>query len=418
MERDGTEWNAAITEGAAAGPACGPAYGYVPKGWGFTMMTGRVFRRAAAGLCTLGLGLTVWAVAPAAQAAPAAKYRYTLSKIAFTGSRLAIAASDSHGDLYYFWQKAGTNAWHKQLVIGGKRGHAYSKPSIAWTGSAVVIATVDSAGDLVAFTQHVHSTAWKRKLVAKGSGGKYQAPSVAVVPGGTVLISAGKPGQLSSFELAPGGSSWTRLTVGFGTFGSPSIITCYDSLVSAYLALITATSGGTLYFWWELVKTPGWHQETVATAGPGGSYAGGSLAASTNKLMITAATTAGAVDTWSQSIGGTGWSEETVATGSGSPYSHSVIDWTGPVGLVSYFVITATSKAGKLAYWWQQVGLTSWNPETIASAGKHAGYATPAISMTGKSVIITAINTKHGDVDFWYQPFTTNPWHKQLVAAG
>lgn len=388
------------------------------------MTAGRVFRRnAAAALCALGLGLTAWAAAPAAQADQAAKaatYKYTLSKIAFTGSRLAIAATDSHGDLYYFWQKAGTTAWHKQLVIGGKRGHAYSKPSIAWTGSAVVIATLDSSGDLVAFTQHVHSTAWKRKLVASGSGGKYQAPSVAVVPGGTVLISAGKPGQLASFELASGGSSWTRQTVGFGTFGSPSIITCYDSLVSAYLALITATSGGTLYFWWELVKTPGWHQETVATAGPGGSYAGGSLAASTSKLMITAATTAGAVDTWSQSIGGTGWSEQTVATGSGSRYSHPVIAWTGPVlgGPDSYFVITATSKTGELAYWWQLVGSTSWNPETIASAGKHAAYATPAISMTGKSVIITAINTKHGDVDFWYQPFTTNPWHKQLVAAG
>jgi hypothetical protein len=382
------------------------------------MTTGRVFRRATAGLCTLGLGLTVWAAGPAAQAAPAATYRYTLSKIAFTGSRLSIAASDSHGDLYYFWQKAGTNAWHKQLVAAGGRRQAYSKPSIVWTGSAVVIATLDASGDLVAFTQH--SASWKRKLVAKGGGHRFQAPSIAAVPGGAVLISAGKPGQLASFELAPGGSSWTSQIVGYGNFGSPSVITAYDSLASAYLALITATSGGTLYFWWEFVKTPGWNQETVATAGPGGSYGGGSLAASTSKLMITAATTAGAVDTWSQSIGGTGWSEQTVTTGGGSRYSHPVIAWTGPVngGPDSYFVITATSQKGKLGYWWQQVGTTSWNPETVASAGKHASYANPAISVTGKSVIITAINTKHGDVNFWYQRFTTNPWHKQVVATG
>jgi hypothetical protein len=280
-----------------------------------------------------------------------------------------------------------------------------------------MIATLDASHDVVAFTQH--GSAWKRKVVAKGSGGKYQALSIAAVPAGPVLITAGKPGQLASFELASGGSSWTPLTVAFGTFGAPSIIVAYDGLISRFLALITATSGGNLYFWWERLDVLGWHQETIASAGPGGSYAGGSLTATTNRLMITAATTAGAVDSWSQSIGGTAWSEQTVTTGGGR-YSHPAIAWTGPVsgGSVAYFVITGTSQNGKLAYWWQQVGLTSWNPETVAAAGKHAAYANPAISVTGKSVVITAINTKHGDVDFWYQPFTTTPWHKQLVASG
>jgi len=271
-------------------------------------------------LWTLGLGLTIWVAGPAAQAAQrpvaagitrsqshsastartvratraaqvalAAKYKYTLGKIAWTGSRLAIAATDSRGDLYYFWQKGGTTAWHKQLVASGGHGQAYSKPSITWTGNAVVIAVLDSSGDLIAFTQHAHTTSWKRKVVARASSGRFQAPSIAADPAGAVLISAGSTaGLLVSFELAPGHSSWARLTVGYGTFGSSSIITCYDSLVSAYLTVITATSGGTLDFWWERLDTPGWHQETIATAGPGGTYAGGSLAATTNELMITA----------------------------------------------------------------------------------------------------------------------------------
>ncbi len=116
------------------------------------MKTGRVFRSGSAGLCALGLGLTVWAAGPAAEAAQrparsashaqsaaqaaqvartalAAKYKYTFSRIAFTGSRLAIAATDSHGDLYYFWQKAGTTKWHKQLVAGASRKQAYGRPS-------------------------------------------------------------------------------------------------------------------------------------------------------------------------------------------------------------------------------------------------------------------------------------------------
>ncbi|HUA41413.1 MAG TPA: hypothetical protein VMA32_07610 [Streptosporangiaceae bacterium] len=380
------------------------------------MRTRHVFGRIAAGLCTLGIGLTLWSVAPAAQAAPAATYKYTLSKIAFTGSRLAIAATDSHGDLYYFWQKVGSSSWHKKLVAGGGHGKAYTKPSIAWTGSTVMIATLDASGDVVAFTQH--SSTWKRKVVAKAAGHRYQAPSIAAVSGGAVLITAGKPGMLTAFELATPGGSWTQQTVGFGNFGSPSIITAYDSLASRYLALITATSGGSLYFWWQFVGTSTWAQETVATAGAGGSYASPSLTATTKELEITAGTTAGAVDTWSQSIGGSGWAEQTVATGSGTRYSHPVIAWTGPVGADSYLVITATSHTGTLAYWWQQVGLTSWNPETVAPAGKHAAYASPAISVTSKSVVITAINTKPGSVYFWYQPFDTTAWHKQLVAAG
>ncbi|HEY2080103.1 MAG TPA: hypothetical protein VGH53_27565 [Streptosporangiaceae bacterium] len=101
-------------------------------------------------------------------------------------------------------------------------------------------------------------------------------------------------------------------------------------------------------------------------------------------------------------------------------YSHPKIAWTGPVpgGSASFFVITATSQKGRLAYWWRQAGLTSWNLETVASAGKHAAYANAAISVTGSSVIITAINTKPGDVNFWYQKFTTTRWHRQLVAGG
>jgi len=395
------------------------------------MTTGRVSRSVAAGLSALAIGLTAWVAVPAAQAAGrpaqtaqtsraalAAKYKYTLSKITFTGSRLAIAATDSHGDLYYFWQKAGTTKWHRQLVGSGGRGQAYSKPSIAWIGSTVVIVALDHAGDLVVYTQH--GASWKRKVVSRASGHKFQAPSVAADPFGPVLIAAARNGQLVSFELEPGHSNWTRQTAGYGTFGSPSITICYDSLISRFLAVITATSGGTLDFWWERLDNVGWHSETVAAPGPSGSYTGGSLTATTSELMITAATTGGTVDTWSQSIGGSGWSEQTVATAGTNRYSHPVIAWTGPVGggSASYFVITAASQTGKLAYWWEQDGLTSWNPETVASAGKHAAYANPAISVTGKSVIITAINTKPGDVYFWFQKYTTNPWHKQLVAAG
>ncbi len=59
-----------------------------------------------------------------------------------------------------------------------------------------------------------------------------------------------------------------------------------------------------------------------------------------------------------------------------------------------------------------------WNPETIAKKGTTAVYANPGIAVSSTSVLVTAINTKPGDVMFWHQGLGTNPWYKQVVAKG
>ena len=64
-----------------------------------------------------------------------------------------IAATDKHGDLYYFWQASGTTTWHKQLVAAGSSALAYSKPWITAAGATVYVAAVDGAGDLYYFTK-------------------------------------------------------------------------------------------------------------------------------------------------------------------------------------------------------------------------------------------------------------------------
>jgi hypothetical protein len=58
------------------------------------------------------------------------------------------------------------------------------------------------------------------------------------------------------------------------------------------------------------------------------------------------------------------------------------------------------------------------DPETVATKGKQAFYANPGFSVTSSSVVITAINTKPGDVIYWHQAFGTKPWPKQVVATG
>jgi hypothetical protein len=374
----------------------------------------------AGGAAALSLGMLAVA-APAAQASQrpaagvAATYPYNFSRIAWTGSDEVIAATDSHGDLYYFWQASGTTTWHKQLVARG----GYSKPSIAWTGQAVFIATVTAGGYLVSWTKAPGASTWSSTLIAAPDPGKYQAPSVTVSTDGAIMISAYASGQLQSFTQAPGGVTWSQNTVAYGTFGPSSITTAYDSLASAYLGLITTSSGGTLEFFWEFRGTGAWNQETVASPGTAGSYTGGSVTASTTDIVITAATTTGAVEAFTQPIGGSGWTPQTVAT-AGGPYTSPQIAWTSPVNAgPSYDVITAANNAGTLSYWWVADGSgLAWNPETVAANGTQAVYAHPGIAVTSNSVVITAINTKPASVMYWSQPFGTNPWHKELVATG
>jgi hypothetical protein len=406
------------------------------------MRTERMVRRAVGGSLAALLCLAMWAgpVAHASQnpAAPShsaltastgrpalparvVRYKYTLSRIAWTGSRIVIAATDTHGDLYYYWKPYKTTKWHQQRVAKGGRRSGYSHPSIAWTSNAVIIAALDASGDLVVFSSHAGSGPWRHKLLAKASGIRWEAPSVTATPTGTVLISVARQSlQLWSFELAAGHTTWTKqlLSIG-GAFDAPSITICFDKFISQYLALITDTTRGTLYFWWERLDVPVWNQEVIAFAGPGVSYGGASVAATANDILLSADNNS-TVDFWSQPIGGTGWAPQTVAAGGVPSFTRTAIVWTGPVGgsSLTYDVITATNHAGRLEYWWKLDGGTVWNPQSIAAPGRKAAYANPGIAVTGRSVVITAINTKPGDVLYWYQPFLTNPWHGQIVAVG
>lgn len=73
----------------------------------------------ASGVLAVLLGVGVW-LAPAAHASQrptgltkvAAIHPYKFSRIAWTGSDAVIAATDKHGDLYYFWQASGITTWH------------------------------------------------------------------------------------------------------------------------------------------------------------------------------------------------------------------------------------------------------------------------------------------------------------------
>jgi hypothetical protein len=253
---------------------------------GRRLRAARLPHSAAAGLVALAFGLVAW-TAPAAHAAQrpagarvasAILYKYTFSRIAWTGADAVIAAADSHGDLYYFWQASGTASWHKQLVAAATSHRAYSKPSpIAQMNGTLYFAAVDGAGDLYAFTK-TGTTPWSQVLLGSGGASKYQAPSATTGDANVVISASTTGGDLVTFtHFVYGGTTWTEQTAAAGLFGPSSVTTCCGTE-----AFITAASGGSLYFWWENLAAPGWNQETVAAAGAGGSYTGGSVAASGN----------------------------------------------------------------------------------------------------------------------------------------
>ena len=68
--------------------------------------------------------------------------------IAWTGSSVVLTAVGQNGDLYYWWQAAGSKTWHQQTVSTMDfimPGFA-SRPSIAWSGSSVLITATTSNG--------------------------------------------------------------------------------------------------------------------------------------------------------------------------------------------------------------------------------------------------------------------------------
>jgi hypothetical protein len=386
------------------------------------MTSARMLRGIVGGALTLTLGLAAIS-APAAWAKPAkhpVTYKFTASKLAWTGSGTVIAATDAHGDLYYFSQSSGSTTWHEQVVAKARNGLSFSKPAIAWTGSSVFIAAVNQHGDLVYFV-HTDGT-WRYHLVPQADVDglpPWQAPSVASVPGGGVLLSDGNDrgaaGLLAAWVVSPSGINWTARPVDFGNFGASSA-SAYSEESSGPVGQIMATVGGTIYFCQRAIySSVGWYCETIGSVG---SFGSGAVTATDSDIVVTAPVTTGGLDSWYEPVGGSVWTEQTVSS---HPAADPAIAWFEQLGLHyhvnTYDLIAASGRGGQLDFWWQ-VDSGNWDPETIARASKQAAYGSPSMTVTGASVIVTATNTKNGSLVFWSQAFGATPWRMELVAKG
>jgi hypothetical protein len=395
---------------------------------------------AVAGLAALSLGLlagsTTAAQASSRPAHPgsplslspgrrpvalATTYPYKWSRIAWTGSDAVIAATDSHGDLYYFRQAAGTTAWHRPLVAKSWHRSGIKSPSIAFIGSAVVIAALDNAGDLLYFSKTAGSSSWKKEVL-----GTTAQPTVSSSFRRSPPVTARCWSELQHDRRAVrvlAGIQWHILDRLEGGLRRLRPLLGHYRVRLVRLAVPRPDHCGQWRDAVLLVEIPG--QSRLDPANRRGRRRDRQLHRRVGlrvgeRRAGHCGHSTGTVQAFIQPIDGTGWMREVVAsTGS---YVSPQIAWTGFVNgsSDSYGVITATTKSGALHFWWLPAGTATavWTPETVASSGRKAVYAHPDISVTSTSVVITAVSAKPGNVMYWHRAFTTSRWAGQVAAKG
>jgi hypothetical protein len=292
-------------------------------------------------VAALGVAFTLAAAAvaaamPAQAAAPAGSVSYQNPAIVWTGNAVLVAATDSSGNLDYWWQASGTGVWNEQQVAAATSTLTYSNPAIVWTGNAVLVTATDSAGNVDYWWQASGTGVWHEQQVAAATSTlTYLNPAIV----------------------------WT---------GNAVLVTASDS-------------AGNVDYWWQASGTGVWHPQQVAAATSSVTYQKPAMVWTGNAVLVTAADSGGNVDYWWQASGTGVWNPEHVAAaGGGLTYQEPAITWTG-----SAVLVTAADSAGDLNYWSQAVGTGAWNLGVIAAEGVPWGDAIEIPGTPGGPNVLT-----------------------------
>jgi len=164
-------------------------------------------------------GSATWHRELVAASGPSTGVYYENPAIAWTGTSVVITAPDSHGTLHYWWQPAGSATWHpEQVATGLQAGTApLPYPAIAWTGTSVVITATDTNGDIFYWWQQAGSGNWHQEQLFQGLFPPADAPgplpqnsSVAWTGTSVVVAATDGAGSLYYWWQQAGSSDWHR----------------------------------------------------------------------------------------------------------------------------------------------------------------------------------------------------------------
>ena len=246
------------------------------------------------------------------QVAAARGTSYGPAAIGWTGSRVIIAASDTHNGLdylNYWYEPVGTRTWHEEQVATDVYYNYVFPPSIGWTGRHVIIAFIDIIGRLYFWYQDAGTTTWHQQLVKYLGFPTFTDPSMAWT-GSKIVITARIQGAgvLDYWYELAGTKTWHEQVVAQNIYAPPAIAGTGSSVV------ITATSEhGNLEYWSQAAGTKTWNNQQVAAAPGVTGFANASIAEAHGAVIITAVDrSSGNLDYWS---GPRPWNEQQVAAG-------------------------------------------------------------------------------------------------------
>ena len=190
--------------------------------------------------------------------------------IGWTGSSVIITAVDNYpgenyGDLYYWYQPAGTRPWNEQQVATGVRYSTQFAPSIGWTGSTVIISYTSYAGQVDYWYQPAGTRPWNEQQLP-GAGISFYGTAIGWTGSSVIVTAVSSFGAVYYWYEPAGTTTWYEQYVAPDApqGGEPAIAWTGASVV------IAARSGASLEFWWQAAGTQPWHQEQVADIGTSG----------------------------------------------------------------------------------------------------------------------------------------------------
>jgi hypothetical protein len=392
------------------------------------------------------LGMIVYGSAPARAGCEDA---FFTSGIAWTGSSVVLVASpmgNGGGDLSYFWQAAGTTAWHRELVAstGGcppswsnsvipRTPSGYRSNAIAWTGDSVVIAAVDQRnGGLYYWWQAKGTSVWHQQLVAAGPPGccsfysvlngnvtplvqGYSMPSIAWTGTAVVIAATDKHGLHYWFQ-EKGKTTWYEELVS-SDYTAPAPVQPAIAWTGSSVVIATNCNGNEnsgICFYWQAAGSATWHRELVD---PG--YALFPSIAWTGTSVVIAANvgqsgTQNYIETWTQAAGTSTWRKEQVSDA--RQFGGPAVAAAGNSVVVA--AIDETIKLQLFDYWWKnQASTATWALQHPPGSAQYSGWMDPGgITWTGKSVVMASTDAC-GDLDYWWQQLATPTGHKQRVVS-
>jgi hypothetical protein len=240
--------------------------------------------------------------------------KYSTPSIAYspTGENFVISATDSAGNVDFWYQSAGS--WAPELVQTGQLVHFFAAVATVTDAGVVVVAT-DEQQELDAFYQPFFASGWT--LTSTAAGG-YIDPS-AVWNGTDVLVAIDKAGvqagdqSLDVKSYSDKGIFVSDTPVGESTTAGDLTGTAIVwSGFNAGVVSQDSEGDGALNFFYSDSNFV-FHEESVATGTPHRDYGFfPGIAAANSSIEITDVSNADLYG-FSQAIGGSGWSRQVIA---------------------------------------------------------------------------------------------------------